>query len=298
MSENEPPPPGRAAHTLPQDWIALQRHVHRLPAQNALLYHYTTVAGLIGIIETKTLWATQLQYLNDHKEFRHAIELASSEIEGLLCLPDVMDTPVSYSLRLMALTLTDLLLARVAVTSFCSEPDLLSQWRAYGTKTAGFAVGFRSDDLLQMVQRSSKDAQRLVRCVYEPDEQLEVVRAILAMALHTSPERPVVPAAAEATFRRSMVLLAASLKPSGFREEQEYRIVTPEIAPGDLHFRASDSIITPYVPLPFGRAQPVKILVGPTPHSEESQQSVRALLEKYGFHDTTVEASAIPYRNW
>lgn len=35
------------------------------------LYHYTGVAGIKGIIESQTLWATHCRYLNDGKEIKH-----------------------------------------------------------------------------------------------------------------------------------------------------------------------------------------------------------------------------------
>ena len=48
------------------------------------LYHYTTQEGLLGIIKNKEIWATQTQYLNDAREYRHAIDVATSEIDKRL----------------------------------------------------------------------------------------------------------------------------------------------------------------------------------------------------------------------
>jgi len=33
-----------------------------------LLYHYTNTAGMLGILRTRALWATDVGYLNDSKE--------------------------------------------------------------------------------------------------------------------------------------------------------------------------------------------------------------------------------------
>lgn len=43
------------------------------------LWHYTTVAGIAGILRSKQLWASKIQYLNDGKEFLHAFELRESD---------------------------------------------------------------------------------------------------------------------------------------------------------------------------------------------------------------------------
>ncbi len=48
------------------------------------LYHYTTQSGLLGIIRTRTIWATHTQYLNDRREFLHAVDLVREEIQRLL----------------------------------------------------------------------------------------------------------------------------------------------------------------------------------------------------------------------
>jgi hypothetical protein len=39
-----------------------------------ILYHYTTQTGLLGIITSGEIWASHTQYLNDVREFPHAIE--------------------------------------------------------------------------------------------------------------------------------------------------------------------------------------------------------------------------------
>lgn len=40
-----------------------------------LLYHYTTQAGLLGILGSKSIWCTNTLFLNDPTEFSHAIDL-------------------------------------------------------------------------------------------------------------------------------------------------------------------------------------------------------------------------------
>ena len=42
-----------------------------------VLYHYTSLSGLLGIIENKCIWASDIRYLNDSNEFSYTIELAS-----------------------------------------------------------------------------------------------------------------------------------------------------------------------------------------------------------------------------
>jgi hypothetical protein len=39
---------------------------------NDLLYHYTSEAGLRGIIESDRIWAAHIRFLDDYTEFRQA----------------------------------------------------------------------------------------------------------------------------------------------------------------------------------------------------------------------------------
>lgn len=34
----------------------------------SILYHYTSLAGVMGIVRSKSLWATEIKYLNDADE--------------------------------------------------------------------------------------------------------------------------------------------------------------------------------------------------------------------------------------
>lgn len=35
-----------------------------------ILHHYTTQEGLLGIVESKSIWATNIYYLNDAAEYK------------------------------------------------------------------------------------------------------------------------------------------------------------------------------------------------------------------------------------
>src|SRR6266540_1307643 len=44
----------------------------------AEVFHYTTVDGLRGIVESGKLWATEVGYLNDASEYVHANDILAS----------------------------------------------------------------------------------------------------------------------------------------------------------------------------------------------------------------------------
>lgn len=49
-------------------------------AVDTSLYHYTSLTGMIGIITSKAIWATDCSFLNDRSEFDYARTLFLSEL--------------------------------------------------------------------------------------------------------------------------------------------------------------------------------------------------------------------------
>jgi hypothetical protein len=47
------------------------------------LYHYTTQDGVLGIVRSGELWATNVQYMNDRREFFLALETAAERLKKL-----------------------------------------------------------------------------------------------------------------------------------------------------------------------------------------------------------------------
>jgi hypothetical protein len=101
------------------------------------LYHYTSVNGLRGIIDSGNVWATHLGFLNDLSE-------------GKAALADE-----AYRARLEE---TDKR-SPLFIASFCrhQEPHqqrngLLSQWRGYAGEGGGYCVVFDEDALDGLVE--------------------------------------------------------------------------------------------------------------------------------------------------
>ena len=60
-------------------------HMTMPPDSNAnhpkTIYHYTTRAGLQGILQSNTLWASHSQFLNDPAELNYAHGLVTTELQ-------------------------------------------------------------------------------------------------------------------------------------------------------------------------------------------------------------------------
>ena len=142
------------------------------------LYHYTTAAGLKGIIETQQLRATNISYLNDAEEhigffdrrlpqilekpIKAAVKELAKTTQGKKAIDELggIDKSVYEEIKVITKIFrnTTLKLNKPYVTAFCSvtsnsvsDDGLLSQWRGYGTD-GGYAIVFETKKLQQLLE--------------------------------------------------------------------------------------------------------------------------------------------------
>ena len=126
---------------------------------------------MLGIIRQREIWATHNQYLNDTREFLHAIQIVRQVLIGLRAahgdktVRDVLESAAKSlpatvlsndekrtALRLMFSVTNETGFGRtnVCVASFSEIRDSLSQWRAYAPH-GGFCIGLRGERLADLV---------------------------------------------------------------------------------------------------------------------------------------------------
>lgn len=44
------------------------------------IYHSTNFNGLMGIVESRSLWASDIRYMNDSAELKHTADLIRAEV--------------------------------------------------------------------------------------------------------------------------------------------------------------------------------------------------------------------------
>jgi hypothetical protein len=62
--------------------------------------------------------------------------------------------------------------ANICTVSFCTEPDLLNQWRGYTGSGTGYAIGFYSRGLKEIAR---DNACLLGKCIYEKATQEQII---------------------------------------------------------------------------------------------------------------------------
>lgn len=281
----------------PHQRVILNEALLQMP--HPVLYHYTTQDGLLGILRSREIWATHTQYLNDHREFRHALGIFREEL-------DALDQPGgnierSKCIEEMRQEVQDKLSScNVCVVSFSEESDSLSQWRAYAGH-AGFAIGFQGEHLVALL---AKEHAYLAPCIYDNARQRAVARALLEEVIDQNLSSERLNLRPGGNLCAYLLRFAPLFKHRSFAGEREWRIITsPKMCTGaQFDFRAGVSMLIPYYRFPLAdEGIPFcvsQIIVGPTPHESESTASVMSVLVKFGLRAVPVESSVVPYRNW
>ncbi|HXM97562.1 MAG TPA: DUF2971 domain-containing protein [Candidatus Dormibacteraeota bacterium] len=267
------------------------------------LYHYTSQNGLLGILSSKSLWATRLQYLNDSAELAHTIALWKDAVQYRLDqLEDIaglaQDTRLEVETIFQGLQKSFDFVSKIKihVACFSEDGDSLSQWRGYCRGGAGFSIGFESS---QLITAASKQRCFLAPCIYDPAKQASLIEAMWTRILGRPPaEKRKTSRGLE--FVSDFVTLATVLKHPSFAEEREWRIITQEISDDhpSIGIRQGRVVLTPYFDFQLVEAPEklnLELVVGPTPEIDLSLASVSALLTRKSCIAST-RASKVPYR--
>ena len=267
------------------------------------LYHYTTQAGFLGIVKNKEIWATHTQYLNDRREYLHALRIVREEIMAIVRATN--GPQHKELLKDMADDVEGIESMNVCVSSFSEDKDSLSQWRAYSGASSGFAIGF-SGKLLSKVTKS--ESFYLAPCIYDHSKQRKLIRVLIEEILEENIEGK--PWDNEDHIPKGGNLCAylhryaPILKDPSFKEEREWRIISRPLSCKfeRFEFRPGKSMLIPYYRFPLSKDKVPfhvhEIVVGPTPHPIQAEHSASSFLVSEGLRNVPVNISIVPYRSW
>ncbi len=257
---------------------------------SGLLYHYTSAAGLLGIVPPDrlvTFRATHHRFLNDPDEgaLIDGIITEAAEEARKAMQPEDATWDAARQRALAGVSgISRLVFYRTwYVVSFTELRDDLTQWRLYGGDGAGYALAVRAGAIDAQVRPPAAQGF-LVRVVYRRRQQVELVTAALHDALRLLRD-PAIRAFAEsgidlndlvgAALRyfvaEARELFSAMFKREQFGLEREWRCVIVAPDPARLQdiegltaaeeaqlrrvqFRDGNSIPVPYVEVPIHAA--------------------------------------------
>jgi len=275
------------------------------------LYHYTTFAGLVGIVGSQVLWASDIRYMNDSAELKHTADLIRLEIMQRITSghekPNLLNKFLEWVTHRM--TSGHMLFA----ASFRSNGNLLSQWRGYSKLGKGVSLGFNPDYILEC---ANKQSFQIGKCIYDSEDQHRLIRQVVDVVEALAQSHGKITEASEKYTVQSfhgvfekiesdLFRIAAILKHPSFQEEEEWRIVSPALTDyvaSPVLFREGTSMLVPYVEFNLlqDKDKPIAlehIFLGPTPSINISMNSLTMFLAKNGVNpEKGISYCEIPYR--
>lgn len=288
---------------------------------NEILYHYTSLNGFLSIIETQSLFFSNVNFLNDSKEIKHGVDIVLKAIE------EIEENEGSDILYKMKDNINLLYESEKYVTCFSKDGDLLSQWRAYGNNGKGISIGFEFSNLTDSFDKYLTGTH----IEYDEKIQIESIKEYINLIIKfyksiednydwNGQDFNNLVAKLIITFFNNVIY---SFKHPSFIDEREYRLQL-EIDNNmykkediELKFRATENLIIPYTiikndyisyletkvpnetePIFSLKKLPIsKIIIGPSLDYETVKSGIKKFLFEKGYKEIDIEKSNVPYRN-
>lgn len=203
-------------------------------SRERVLYHYTSFFGLEGIVSSKSIWCSQIQYLNDSSELIHGLEILAQACSEVGSHHDAISSVPKrksgyHNVHLFVFSLSEV-------------GDLLSQWRGY-SGAGGVSIGFSFEKLRA---KAKENGFRLDGCIYSDQEKQAITREFVAkIDRELDGGKNYI---ADDIVKRFLEI-AARFKHKSFAEENEWRLISPLVNNVErrINVRATAASLTPYV---------------------------------------------------
>jgi Protein of unknown function (DUF2971) len=309
--------------------LAPRTIISRQMAPQKWLYHYTTAAGLLGILSEQAIHATHFRFLNDRSERDYGWDFIMGDLNATLeNSSSVGDEAAVDAVHFISNIIgTMAFIDALYLCCFSLRGDDLSQWRGYGEPgTDRYCIRFGRIALRDTLmpekvlgwQRAS--TSRWLTLIYDKKKQQSEAKKAVEKAVKsvvTAEQRanerakavkvPINPDLLKFSAVMDLLTTAASFKNPSFESEREVRYATT-LAEGEetVAFKVGGGHLKPYIELKdiyvtLGEEKrkhllPVtEITVLPGRSADQAIAAAKILLRKAGYAGVDVKRSKIPY---
>lgn len=289
------------------------------------LYHYTTGAGLLGMLKdysadnpNLTMRATHYMYMNDPQEYIYGEKICksvitefenSSNIDNDKKISLILHSPELEEIRMQEMRHFGAKAKKIAINtpyliSFSKKADTLYMWRMYAKNGNGLALQFDEEELKKC------DNATLKECLYyeEPAKSLIdiCIQEIYKKQVEFIDNNPQYFQSTNPAFyklTRAHVIastvfmeIGAFIKHSAYKEEFESRLIVKSA--DNILFREKEGILFPFVEKRIPIEYIKSITIGPTADFNRVRESILLLLNSKGIKWTEdkIIKSNVPYR--
>ena len=265
-----------------------------------ILYHYTSLTSLMGMVESRKIWMSKADFLNDSSEMVYFTEIVRKTIAEMVT-EDLEESWHRYLAdfenclnRFLNEIHEDGL--EVYVFSLSHNKDSLALWYNY-SQGDGYNIGFKTEDLLQKsagIMASHNVIHGYV--LYSKEDQEAFLREALLAAYKFVQKQEKEESDTALTKYFTVLLTACSvfIKNPAFNSEEEYRLVaiTGREDSKAVEFRARQGVIIPFITVDFGESLPIAhVSIGPKNNIDVAKKGIDYYLKLKGYDLTRVSVS-------
>lgn len=273
---------------------------------DGLVYHYTSVAGLAGILNSQALYCSDYRQLNDRTEFHFGMEVLEAMVANRASELGLSQERILKMLEHLAHLRQGHFHMSIFCASWCLWPDDLTLWRAYAPQD-GVSIGFSVKELAKLAddQGFACGYARYYGARYFSewfDEQLRELRdgldrmnaeeARIKVEVKNPHEhfQMMLDAQRHDNTDRWIGELSTLVKHPHFMAENEWRCVyvwreAPMRRQPDIKFRTSGTRAVPYIELPIHKDSSLikRVVVGPSARARQNFEAAARLNREWGF---------------
>ncbi len=245
---------------LEKVWLSKHSYSNEL-----ILFHYTNLEGLKGILNSRSFWCTHSSTLNDPSELEYGKILILSILEDFKSKES--DSIVDQFLHNLISNFSafNIFSYNAYIASFCELDNLLSQWRIYASQGNGYSIGirFKTDTKFFHDLNDNEEESYVIlrKMIYNLEEQKELVIDFISSIISSVKDAIIwfnkhgglseaweAVAATEAV--NILFDLMLSFKNPAFSEEKEWRLIKvmqSNFKPHLIKFRENKEQLIPYI---------------------------------------------------
>lgn len=186
-----------------------------------------------SIISSKELWASKIGLMNDHSEIKYTRDLFINQLYNLLENNSEKIEIISRVVKIY----NEQICKNIYSISFSKRANLLSQWNRYAGQN-GVSIGFNTILLEEACQYQSNF--KLIEVEYETKNQVLILKKIAESFFENydfSLSDEDFTSFFIKNFKDDLDDLTCKFKHSGFREEEEIRLVIKQELVDKKHFQ-------------------------------------------------------------
>lgn len=269
--------------------------------------HYTSLNGLKSILKNKSIWFSDLDFLNDTSEMEYGLTMIRKYLDENSNNYD--NNFIQKIERLCATNKSDYLKLKedlnsaYYVMSFTIDEDSLPMWYYYtkDKEHKGCNIKFNKDLLMDSIKNLQNFKENCIfgKVLYDESEQLNIIKKLFDK-IYPIYQKENQKNKILSQFVVCLHLLAVFMKTKCFDVEKEYRLVFRTVDKFDkvkVNFRNSNSLIIPYLDLKFCPHSISKITLSPSVQNQILKVGILKLLAEYEYSkNIEIGYSNIPLR--